>query len=122
MALLFLHTDDVRRAIKDNNTLCPFVILKEPINAPSLVCHPHKSCCRHRQLQRTLRLKNYLECYTSQKTGLSENGDKTINLQAKPLQEGLQNTVVFMCGASWSGKLFDLIFHNIELVASLHGI
>lgn len=32
MALLFLHTDDVRLAIKDNNPLCPFVILKETIN------------------------------------------------------------------------------------------
>lgn len=113
MALLFLHTDDVRRAIKDNNALCPFVILKEPINVPSLVCHLHKSCCRHRQLQRTLRLKNYPECYTSQKTELSENGDKTINLQAKQLQEGLQNPAVFICGTSGSGKHSDLIFHNI---------
>lgn len=122
MALLFLHTDDVRRAIKDNDTLCPFVILKEPINTPSLVCHPHKSCCPHRQLQRSLSLKNYLECYTSPKTGLSENGDKTINLQAKQLQEGLQNTAVFISGTSGNEKHFDLIFHNIEAVASLHGI
>lgn len=118
MALLFLHTDDVRRAIKDNNTLCPFVILKEPINTPSLVYHLHKSCCRHRQLQRSLSLKNYLECYTSQKTGLSENGDKTINLQAKQLQKGLQYTAVFISGTSGNGKHFDLIFHNVQAIAS----
>lgn len=69
MALLFLHTDDVRHAIKDNNTLSPFVILKELISASSLVSHLHKSCCRHGQLQRSWSLKNYPECYTSQKKG-----------------------------------------------------
>lgn len=37
MALLFLHTDDVRRAIKDNNTVCPFVILQQAISL-------HPSC------------------------------------------------------------------------------
>lgn len=122
MALLFLHTDDVRLAIKDNNPLRPFVILKEPINPPSPVCHLHKSCYQHRRLWRTLCLKNYLECYTSQKTGLSENGDKTINLQAKQLQEGPQNTAVFISGTCENGRHFDLIFHNIDTIASLRGI
>lgn len=105
MALLFLHTDDVKRAIKDNNTLHPFVILKQAISPPSLVCHPRKSCCRHWQLWRSRCLKNCLECHPSQKTGLSENRDKTINLQAKQLQEGLQNTAVFISETCGNGSI-----------------
>lgn len=106
MALLFRHTDDVRHAIKDNNTSNPFVILKEAFDFGSLVCHLHESCCRHRALRRRLLLKNYQECYTSHKTGFSENGDKTINLQAKQLQEGLQNTAVFISGTSGKQEAF----------------
>lgn len=86
------------------------------------MCNLRKSCCLHRQLQRSLLLKNYQECYTSHKTGFSENGDKTINLQAKQLQVGLQNTAVFISRTSGNRKHFDLIFHNAEAIASLPGV
>lgn len=87
MALLFLHTDDVRHAIKDNNTLCPFVILKgaDQHAIPGTI---YIRVVADTGNSRGVCLKTTYECYTSQKTGLSENGDKTINFAGKTAPRG----------------------------------